>query len=103
MPSVHVKSHARRKGRPVGWKPKERNDEQAVAIRKSSRWTRLSQQIRRERPICQRCEEQGLPLRASSEVHHVRKVATHPHLAFNPDNLRALCHECHTIEEYESK
>lgn len=102
MPTVNLKSHSRRKPRPVGWKPKERDDKAAVAIRASSRWTRLSKQIRAAFPICQRCEELGGPLRASEEVHHVKKVQTHPHLAYNPANLRALCRDCHRIEEYES-
>ena len=102
MPLINLKSHSRRKGRPVGWKPKERDDKAAVAIRRSSRWTRASKQVRAAHPICQRCEEQGGPLRPSQEVHHIKKVCTHPHLAFNPKNLRALCRECHTIEEYES-
>lgn len=103
MPSIKLKSHSRRKGRPIGWKPKERNDEAAVAIRRSNRWRRLSQQTRAERPICERCKEQGGPLKPSREVHHVKKVSTNPLLAFNPANLRALCVECHKIEEYESR
>ena len=100
MPTIKLKSHSSRKykKRPIGYKEPERSDEVAVGIRSSSRWTRLSRQIRRERPICQRCEEKGL-LTPSEEVHHIRKVEQYPNLAFDPNNLRALCKPCHRIEE----
>tara|TARA_R110000850_G_scaffold271929_1_gene406658 strand:- start:63 stop:371 length:309 start_codon:yes stop_codon:yes gene_type:complete len=102
MPTLNLKSHSRRKGKPVGYRAPERSDEEAVAVRSTSRWRRLSQQIRRERPLCQRCEEAGT-LTPSTEVHHIAKLQSKPHLAFSPQNLRALCHNCHLIEEQTSK
>ena len=104
MPTIKLKSHSSRKyvRRPLGHKDAPRGDLVATGIRSSARWTRLSKQIRTERPLCQRCEENGI-LFPSQEVHHIRKAETHPHLAFDANNLRALCRPCHEIEEINSK
>jgi len=32
------------------------------------------------------------------EVHHVKRVADHPELAFDPGNCAVLCAPCHTAE-----
>ena len=32
------------------------------------------------------------------EVHHVKRVADHPALAFDPDNCLTLCAPCHTLQ-----
>ena len=100
MPYKITNTHFKRKPRPIG--KVLRNDEEAVRIRSSARWTRLSKLIRQERPICEHCMTQG-HYRPSQEVHHIRKVATHPHLAFTPSNLQALCRTCHIkIEQQQS-
>ncbi|MCP4881842.1 MAG: HNH endonuclease [Gammaproteobacteria bacterium] len=104
MPTIKLKSHSSRKHakKPIGHKAPPRTDAVATEIRSRARWTRLSKQIRTERPLCQRCEENGI-LIPSQEVHHIRKAETHPHLAYDPGNLRALCKPCHLIEERDSK
>jgi len=104
MPTIRLKSHSSRKygKRPLGHKDAPRTDLVATGIRSGARWTRLSKQIRTERPLCQRCEENGT-LIPSQEVHHIRKAETHPHLAYDASNLRALCKPCHLIEEQYSK
>lgn len=103
MPTIKLKSHSRRKGKPIGYKESPRTDVEAVSIRSSSKWTRLSRQIRRERPICEECLKKGGPLKPSQEVHHVVKVRSNPNLAFDPANLMALCRECHLeIENREN-
>ena len=102
MPTIHLRGHRARKGKPIGQKDKPRTDADAVKIRTGRKWRRLSAQIKRERPLCQRCEEMG-KLTPSAEVHHVVKIRTNSNLAFDPDNLRALCRPCHEIEERNSK
>ena len=102
MPTIHLRGHQARKGKPIGQKAKPRSDVDAVKIRTGRKWRRLSAQIKRERPLCQRCEEEGR-LTPSAEVHHVVKIRTNPNLAYDPDNLRALCRPCHEIEEHNSK
>ena len=104
MPTMFLRSHSDRvrTKRPLGYKEPPRNDKVAEGIHSSSRWTRLSRQIRSERPLCERCQEEGR-LFPSTEVHHIRKCETHPELAYNPSNLRALCKECHLVEERKSK
>lgn len=103
MPRLNLKSHLRRKGKPIGYKESPRTDVEAVSIRSSSKWTRLSRQIRCERPICEECLNKGGPLKPSQEVHHIVKVQSNPNLAFDPANLMALCKECHLeIENREN-
>jgi 5-methylcytosine-specific restriction endonuclease McrA len=41
-----------------------------------------------------RCRECGAHGRL--EIDHVKPVRTHPKLAWDPDNLQALCASCHT-------
>jgi 5-methylcytosine-specific restriction enzyme A len=104
MPTMFLRSHSDRvrTKRPLGYKEPPRNDKVAEGIHSSNRWTRLSRQIRSERPLCERCHEEGR-LFPSTEVHHIRKCETHPEMAYNPSNLRALCKECHLVEERKSK
>ena len=61
---------------------------------RSSRWDKLSRQVRRQRPLCERCKQQGR-ITAATEVHHKRSVERHPELEYDPNNLLALCHYCH--------
>jgi len=59
----------------------------------SSRWTRLSLKIRRERPICERCRS-----RPSTQVHHRRHLRFPNPRWYDPRELEALCDECHRAE-----
>lgn len=102
MPTIHLKGHRARKGRPIGYKDKPRSDVDAVKIRTGRKWRRLSAQIKRERPLCERCEGEGR-LTPATEVHHIVKIRTNPNKAYDPDNLRSLCRPCHEIEEHDSK
>jgi 5-methylcytosine-specific restriction endonuclease McrA len=56
----------------------------------SSRWRRVSQKVRRERPICEGCGK-----RRSEEVHHTRHLKfPHPQW-YDERQLMALCAPCH--------
>jgi 5-methylcytosine-specific restriction protein A len=63
------------------------------------RWRKLSQRIRRERPLCESDECAALPepLRpASRHVDHIDDRGLKGPKAFEPDNLQALCVACHS-------
>jgi 5-methylcytosine-specific restriction endonuclease McrA len=49
--------------------------------------------LERDNWCCQHCGA-----RRRLEVHHVKRVADHPELAFDPSNCLVLCGPCHTKE-----
>lgn len=66
----------------------------------TERWLKLRKMKLTDRPLCERCEEEGR-IKAAEEVHHIVPVedglghAEKERLMFSPANLKALCHECH--------
>lgn len=46
-------------------------------------------------PLCEDCMKAG-HTEAANEAHHILKVATHPELRLDMDNLRSLCKSCHS-------
>ena len=60
----------------------------------SSRWKRLSETFRKqpENAICADCQQ--VP---AEEVHHKISVQRAPHLAYDVNNLLALCRRCHGL------
>ena len=77
----------------VRWiKPKVQPDV-GDTIRQSYRWRRLSQAIRRQRRVCERCKKV-----AAHDVHHKIPIAKAPDRAYDPKNLVALCRACHNAE-----
>lgn len=57
---------------------------------KTERWKKLSAYYRKKHPVCECCENA-----ASDITDHIKPVKTHPELALDWDNLRALCRPCH--------
>jgi len=53
--------------------------------------------IKRDNHECQRCKRGGKYHRAEC-VHHKQELKQRPDLAFDDDNLEALCKRCHNIE-----
>lgn len=62
----------------------------------TTRWRRFRAHILRKRPICQECHRA-----ASNEVAHIIPWDDEPELAYDPDNVRALCKPCHSRESAE--
>lgn len=64
------------------------------------RWVRLRRAILTAHPLCERCEADGY-VTPATEVHHRHPVeyginyAEKYRLMYQPDNLMALCHDCH--------
>lgn len=46
---------------------------------------------------CQECKKNHRPVKRATTVHHIKHLRTHPELAFDDDNLEAVCSECHNI------
>lgn len=71
----------------------------------STKWIRCRDVYLSEHPLCERCLEAG---RASTAEHVHHKIELNinnykdPMIALNPDNLEALCFECHQKEHHES-
>lgn len=69
----------------------------------SMSWRKLRMQVLAQHPLCADCLQEGRTT-AASEVHHVRPIETGKsvnemeRLAYDPHNLRPLCHACHRAE-----
>lgn len=59
-------------------------------------WRRCVAMLLRERRWCEDCLERG-EITLATEGHHLQKVADRPDLRLDPDNVRVLCSECHSI------
>jgi 5-methylcytosine-specific restriction protein A len=58
----------------------------------TERWQRFRLYILRERPLCEDCG-----LNATRDVHHVRGLEAHPEDLCDEDQVRGLCHPCHSV------
>lgn len=63
-------------------------------------WKNLRAEYLGKHPLCEDCEAAGIT-RLATEVHHIIPISnetSYPRmraLAYDVNNLRALCHECH--------
>ena len=59
-------------------------------------WQLFRKAIIEERPLCERQERKHPEVvRPSMEVHHKLKIRERPDLRLDPDNVEALCEQCH--------
>lgn len=63
----------------------------------STVWRRLRAAYLAENPLCDECSRHG-KTELATDVHHLKERKTHPHLALDCDNLRALCRRCHNAQ-----
>ncbi len=51
--------------------------------------------------VCKRCKAMGriTPVTKTDPAHHVKPVATHPHLRLKIDNCETFSFRCHEVEE----
>lgn len=75
-------------------------------IYNTTRWTKLRNWYIRNHPFCEDClEKNPQQTKIAQEVHHVIPWATgftpaeQEALAYDPDNLRALCVDCHKVAD----
>ena len=57
-------------------------------------WRQLSERFRKENPLCEQCQTNGIAT-AAEEVHHKVSIAEAPWLRLEWSNLMALCVPCH--------
>jgi len=89
--------------KPKRQRKKSHNRKQRMSIYNTARWRRLREVKLINNPLCEICEEEGRTTPAE-DVHHITSfMSTHDsitrrHLAFDYDNLKSLCKECHSKE-----
>jgi 5-methylcytosine-specific restriction protein A len=66
----------------------------AKKVKRSHKWKRVAERHKKNNPLCVKCMENG-KIKASEETHHIVPVSVNRDLEFAPDNLMALCKECH--------
>jgi hypothetical protein len=64
-----------------------RNSELPYTYQENQLWRKIV--LKEDKGLCQFC---GNP---ATDVHHIKPVKTHPHLALDPDNGISFCEECH--------
>lgn len=80
----------------------KKNDKNAqiASIYNSTIWKNLRLSYIMHHPICEYCAKQGIT-KPATEVHHIQYISSGRNLeemqriAYNQDNLIALCTECH--------
>lgn len=78
-------------------------------IIRGKKWHELREWYIARHPMCEECERRGILDSRATEVHHKRPIGTgHDEgemlrLAYDPENLEALCHECHLRAHKEMK
>jgi 5-methylcytosine-specific restriction protein A len=79
--------------------------QQRQKIYNTQRWVKLRKEILIQHPICQRCG-----VRLSEHVHHIISFMNYSGyeriaVAYNSDNLMALCEPCHRLmhKRHENK
>ena len=75
------------------WRPEQ------VAFYKSIQWKRVRDAVISERGgLCEMCLRSG-HITAATRVHHIVHVTpenvSNPQITLNPDNLMAVCDDCH--------
>ena len=83
-------------------------DPRYVALINSLQWRKTRRHKLSMQPLCERCAERG-EIKEATEVHHItpvesaRDADTMRSLAYDPHNLRSLCHDCHALTHKELK
>lgn len=87
-PYGYVCGHMRPRYKYQGGKERE--------LRNTWDWHKKSQEIRdRAQHLCEACRDKGRYVYDNLEVHHIEKLAEHPELLLEDENLVCLCVSCH--------
>ena len=73
-------------------------EDKLVKFYQSKPWRSLRiEALERDHYECQECKRQGR-VGPAQNVHHIKEVKTHPHLALDLNNVEAVCVNCHNKE-----
>ena len=71
---------------------------------KSRKWKACRKTYLSEHPMCERCAASGIATPAE-HVHHKKELTEEnflePLISLNPENLEALCFDCHRKEHHD--
>ena len=83
-------------------KPSARR-KQRQSLYQTKQWRELAKWYRMHHPICEQCAQQGR-LRPAEHIHHILSPFDYGlskqemmDRLLDPDNLMAVCHDCHNI------
>ena len=69
----------------------------------SKAWRKCREVYLSEHPCCERCAKAGI-VSIAEHVHHITELTeanfNDPMISLNPDNLEALCFDCHNKEHH---
>jgi 5-methylcytosine-specific restriction protein A len=86
--------HCARLQRSSQERDQERDQQPHRKLLKTARWQRFRAAFLQAHPICADCLARGGG-RPATDVHHVRKLALHVEDLLDPEQVIALCSECH--------
>lgn len=81
----------------------EENRKEQKKFYSGKKWRKCRDAYLKEHPLCERCLAVGISA-VAEHVHHKQELTEDnykdPMIAFNEDNLEALCFECHRKEHH---
>lgn len=83
----------------------EQNRKEQKRFYDSERWKACRRTYLSEHPLCERCLAAGIASTAEHVHHKIELNESNykdPMIALNPDNLEALCFECHRKEHHDT-
>lgn len=94
----YLKRHTRKDGR-IAREKNDLNRQDRQKVYHSARWRRLANAYLAAHPLCEMCAQKGIQ-KLAVDVHHRVSFTRFTGLermemAYNPNNLMALCKECH--------
>ena len=101
MPTINLNKN-KRKNQPSN-RRKERQD-----IYNTPQWKKLSKAFKMANPLCEECLAKGI-IKEAQHIHHIQSFMTvyddlkRKELAYDWNNLQALCVECHILTHKNNK
>ena len=79
--------------------PKKRNNSinriDRQKVYNTTAWKNIRASHIMQHPLCELCLKED-KVKPTEDIHHILGILKYPDLAYNTDNLLALCKECHS-------